>query len=343
MKTQSSNQNNRAPVVSLKSSNTPPPVLLTYTLQQYAGIAANGFNYTIPPATVDLISKLAMEVGSPTYIKTPVFQQKRQPEQPIRKKQVTHTHEEEDWTTIRSFHVTKIEKKEGVDGLINKIQLQLNKALDTNKVETNKNIVELLDELIQMEASKEDMEKVGNAFFNIASTNRFYSMLYAELYSRLIEKYDILKEAFQTNFSTFTGLFQKIECGDPDKNYSEFCDFIKVNEKRRALSLFFVNLSKIGVLPKSLLLETLKVLMEQIYELIHTPNKQNEVNELSEIIDIFYSEELVLNAGPESDVSGMSIKQIIHTVATSKPKTYVSLPSKAKFKFMDIIEGITKK
>ena len=39
-----------------------------YNLQQYAEIAFNGFEFTIPPETMDIITKLSSQVGSPTYI-----------------------------------------------------------------------------------------------------------------------------------------------------------------------------------------------------------------------------------------------------------------------------------
>jgi hypothetical protein len=325
---------------------SPRPNMLnpsTYSLQQFATIALNGFNYAIPEETLNLISQLAMKVGSPTYIKTPVFQKKIQNELPTRKKPSNHRpREEEDWGAIRSFQATKIEKKEGIDALINKIQLQLNKISETNRIEAEKNIVVLLDELLESGASEEDVHKVGDAFFHIASTNRFYSKLYADLYTNLIEKYVALKEVFQLSFNSFTGLFQKIECGDPDKNYGEYCDHVKQNEMRRALCLFFVNLSKNGVLDKELILQTLCTLMTQMCELMRTPDKKNEVNELSEIVSIIYSDELVAQSTEAHMVFGSTIKQLIVSIATSPPKTYESLASKAKFKFMDISDAMKK-
>ena len=45
----------------------------TYTLEMYSSIAFNGFEFTVPPETMDIITKLATQVGSPTYIKTPTF------------------------------------------------------------------------------------------------------------------------------------------------------------------------------------------------------------------------------------------------------------------------------
>jgi hypothetical protein len=115
---------------------------------------------------------------------------------------------------------------------------------------------------------------------------------------------------------------------------------VKQNETRRALCMFFVNLSKNGALSEELLLQTLCTLMNQTYELMMTPDKKNEVNELSEIVGIIYSDELVSHSTEQHMLHGLTIKQLIVSIANSAPKTYVSFASKAKFKFMDISDAM---
>lgn len=336
---------------------------ITYSLQNFADIAASGFNYTIAETVLLLINKLSSEVGSPTYVKTPVFQKKMHHDNAGhgasskddnrtggggggRKRGSTGSgsgssgvKEEEDWTTIRSFQATKIEKKEGIDGLINKMQLVLNKVTDKNKEDSVRAISDILNELVDSGATVEDMSKVGTTVFTIASTNRFYSKLYADIYANLIENYETLKDAFQTSFNAFEGLFQSIQCGDPDKNYNEYCDFVKINEQRRALSLFFVNLCKNGVLSRETLLQTLHTLVLQMDSLMKIAGKTGEVSELSEIIGIIYSEDL-MNTTSDCLIEGVTIKQWIINVSKSAPKTYLSLPSKAKFKLMDMADAM---
>ena len=48
----------------------------TYTLQDFNTIIFNGFNFTLSDEIVHKINELATQVGSPTYIKTPVFQKR---------------------------------------------------------------------------------------------------------------------------------------------------------------------------------------------------------------------------------------------------------------------------
>jgi hypothetical protein len=338
-----------------------------YNLQQYAEIAFNGFEFTIPPETMDIITKLSIQVGSPTYIKTPVFHTRANNvsnagnfgqntssssssscSANMKKKNGNKSTEvtDDDWESLRTFHATKIEKKEGLDGIFDKIRYQLNKITDKNYVEFKNNIIALLDSLIEEGASEDDMSKIGNALFDIASNNRFYSKLYADLYAELINKYSIMGEVFEKSYSSFMKLFDKVECGDPDKNYDDFCRINKVNECRRALSLFFVNLTTNTILTKMQLINTLHTLFVQLYNLIKIPNMLNESTELTEIIGIIYSKSLISNANDEFPnemkmmlVDGHTINDLINKIATSKAKEYPSLSSKAKFKFMDILES----
>ena len=46
---------------------------MVYTLSEINAISFNGFNYEIPETTINLIKSLAQQVGSPAYIKTPIF------------------------------------------------------------------------------------------------------------------------------------------------------------------------------------------------------------------------------------------------------------------------------
>ena len=45
-----------------------------YTLEKINEILYQGFEYKLPDENLAIISKLSSEVGSPDYIKTPVFQ-----------------------------------------------------------------------------------------------------------------------------------------------------------------------------------------------------------------------------------------------------------------------------
>ena len=47
-----------------------------YSLNEFNNIIFNGFNYELPEHIINTISTLSLEVGSPNYVKTPVFQKR---------------------------------------------------------------------------------------------------------------------------------------------------------------------------------------------------------------------------------------------------------------------------
>ena len=49
-----------------------------YTLDDIKQITFDSFNFTIHPNILKIINNLSAEVGSPTYIKTPIFKKKNQ-------------------------------------------------------------------------------------------------------------------------------------------------------------------------------------------------------------------------------------------------------------------------
>ena len=53
--------------------------VLKYSIQNFNDITFNGFNLTLPEETIKIISELSLQVGSPSYVKTPVFQKRENP------------------------------------------------------------------------------------------------------------------------------------------------------------------------------------------------------------------------------------------------------------------------
>lgn len=331
--------------------------MLKYTLKDFSNIAFAGFNIQLPNETIALINQLSSEVSSPSYIKTPVFQKKEsnsKSSSPPHSQNGFHTNShkkrkgnkgmevlnDDDWETLRTFQTTKIEQKEGLDAQIDTIRSNLNKISDKSYIDIRNKIIELIDTLISEKISRENLIRVGTTIFDIASTNRFFSKLYADLYSELISKYDIMKDIFTNCFSSFLSLFNTIECGDADKDYDLFCKINKDNERRKSLSTFFVNLMKNGIIDSSEIKKLLCNLMTQLVSSIKEDNKKSIVDELTENIAILYSKDLFDSQDDIDDylINDASVLETITMLANSKVKTFPSLSNKSIFKFMDMIE-----
>ena len=355
-----------------------------YHLRDFRDILFRGFDLKLSEPTMLIINELATQVGSPTYIKTPVFPKKetssasashfggsperygggggggggrsgggsRDHNNSGRQQQQRYSHRpsgmgggggrpaegvlDEDWESLRSFHATQLEKKKGIGSQIDILRSYLNKMTDKNGAELTGKIVQLMDTLLVDQVSEEDMGVVANAIFDIASTNRFYSKLYAELFCELVTRYEVMRRVFENCVATFLQVFDRIESGDPEKNYDLYCDINKKNEKRKSLSAFFVNLTLRGLIPRETLLEIVWNLLRQVFAMMAMPDKKNEVDEITENLALLCAQSFVMDS-PEERVNGMCVRMALDTLSKSKTKTFPSLSNKSIFKYMDMM------
>jgi hypothetical protein len=212
---------------------------------------------------------------------------------------------------------------------------------DANCNEMKRKIVDLVDEIYTSE-NEDTMNKVSSILFDIASTNLYFSKIYADLYADLINRFPSMRTVFEKSIHDYIELFDVIEFVDPAKDYDEFCRINKNNEKRKALSSFFVNLMKQNIIEKNTIIGLLRNLTAQLYNYISQENKKNEVDELTENIAILYEKQLFEGMDDDDfdyeEIDGYTIPEIIEKIANSKTKNYNSLTNKAVFKFMDLLE-----
>jgi superfamily II DNA/RNA helicase len=180
---------------------------MSYSLTKFREIMFNGFDFVIPNDNVELINLLASQVGSQTYVKTPVFK-KRDPSDGVifgassnqsnfklgggnRKKKGNRNMEinDDDWESLRTFQATKIEQKNGMDSQIDLIRLLLNKLTDKTFLEIRGNIIAKLDEIISSSDFTEEVSsKISNVIYDISANNKFFSKIYADLYAEILNK-----------------------------------------------------------------------------------------------------------------------------------------------------------
>ena len=332
--------------------------MMRYNLTDFHNITFNGFEIKLPEDTLSIISEIAQQVGSPTYIRTPTFAKKENvasssikygssgftgPDSGFKRRKRNKNVEsvnDEDWETIRSFQATKIEQKIGIDSKIDLLRTCLNKLTDKNYDELIEKIVDNFEELVKNDTSDEDMLKVGNSIFDIASNNRFFSKMYADLYALLIKKFEIMKVIFENSLDTFLELFKTIEYVESEQDYDRFCKINKDNEKRKALSLFFVNLCTNKIISEEKIVVIACDLMKQVINLIKENNKKNEVDEITENIAILYNKTIFEKCSSDVDqkIENELFIDIIHRLSLCKVKTYPSLSNKSIFKYMDMID-----
>jgi hypothetical protein len=329
------------------ATTSPSGPLIKFSIDDFERIKNNGFSYTLSPQTMAIIQALADQVGSPEYIKTPQFHKVEikdgiQQNRKRRGGQKAYEVNDEDWDSVRSFKTTLISKKEGIAAVIDQIRKHLNKMTDKTYCTLRDNIIKEIEGLAEgIVDSMEDEEfikeinKIGEALFTIASGNSFYSTMYAKLYKDLMEKFAFMKTIFEANFKNFNTLFNDFSYCDPNKDYDQFCHINKVNEKRRALSLFYVNLMKENLIDENEIVTILTQIQNSMLSSILEIDKKNVVDEMTEIFYI-----IVVNGIDKINklVEWSSIEAFISKFAGFKPSSHPSITNKTIFKFMDILD-----
>jgi hypothetical protein len=325
-----------------------------YSLDQFSTISFNGFDFTIPKETYDMIHYLTNEVGCPSYVKTPVFHKKidtssifETQKAPIsskgkRKGNKAAEISNEEWESIRNFQATKLEEKTGLDSEIDQIRLHLNKITDKTFTDMKDKLIIIINNLCIAGLDENGMDKISKTIYDISSSNKFYSKIYADVYAELVEKYPWLKKLFEQKLEGFIGAFENIQYCDPEKDYNKFCDMNKMNEQRKATTQFYMNLYRNGFIHASIMTENLQTLLERVREMVDENDKKNEVDEYTENIAIMYDKTMIETAEEDTDdeycVGSLSIYEFIMKMAKSKAKDYKSLSNKSIFKYMDLVD-----
>ena len=207
--------------------------------------------------TIQIINAIAQRVGAPTYQRTPIFKKRGNGggrQGPRQRQRATIT--ANDWSEMRNFKVTKLEKNEaGIEVYIDKLRTFLNKITASNYNDMCREIIKTLGHILDSNPPEADILKVGEAIFEIGSANTFWSEMYAALYKDLIKTFPIMESICNKTLDSFLELFTDIVFVSADEDYDKFCEINKINSKRRALSAYFIHLMNYGVVTTELMLE----------------------------------------------------------------------------------------
>jgi hypothetical protein len=353
--------------------------LKQYALDDFNDILLRGFSYDLKDSNViELISSLSNKVGAPTYIKTPVFPKREKPTTNAGMTNLSNSTSnvssqdvfsssalpsirrvrnkpsqisDDDWMLIRTFQKTELKKTEGIEKRIDTVRSLLNKLTDATYSVIETEILSEVNNIIQGTSDvneslsagdrfhEENIEKIAHSIFNTASSNMFYSALYAKLFKRLVQRHDIFTKVFEKSYSEFVGLFKKVEYVDPNVDYNKFCEITKMNDKRKAMSMFIVNLMKESMLDLDSVVEIIIELQHMVTLYIKQVNKFNELEELNENIFILITNgKNVLSTHEKWEHVVSNIKFL--SMLKVKMKEYPSVNNKLIFKNMDILEEL---
>ena len=326
-----------------------------YTLNEINDISFIGFECVLNDETLLLIEEINNKVGSPSYIKTPIFNKRIKKNQNNclglikinnnamnQKKKIKEILNDDDWDLLSSFEVTKIEKKEGIDTEIIDIRSLLNMLTESNFSNKYDSIILILDKLTVF--SLEEKNKMYNVIIDITSGNSFYSEIYARLFSKIAEKYKILNDLLTDRIKIYLTNFEFVENVNKNESYDEICKKNKENDKSEAFSLFLVNLEKYNVIKKEVIIDIIEQLLQKLLFYLKNSLYKSMVDKIIENLFILYKKDWVENISikiNEKDKIKTKIIELINGIVENiKINIYPGISNKSKsyFKLIDILE-----
>jgi hypothetical protein len=161
-----------------------------------------------------------------------------------------------------------------------------NDASNNNTVPIKQNKFDLLDDDSSDDESEPIQSSENNliiqSIFDIASSNKFYSELYARLYQTVIDQYQQLHFSNTSIMQDYINNISAVEYADSDKDYDHYCVINKQNDKRRALTTFIAFLTKLGVVEVKTTQQIIDKMIQYIMTLVDEENKTHIVEEIIE-------------------------------------------------------------
>lgn len=309
---------------------------VTYTLPEILSIRDNGINNFLDERALAIINEIASLVGAVGYIKTPNFPRHD-------KRRNNESVNTDDWEHIRTFKATELKQKEGSEKIIDDINKILNKITDRTYDSCKTEIIDKLKLTVDDPNLKSDVHKIGTCIFKVASCNKFFSLLYAQLYKDLIISFDFMNEIFEKNYTEISKEFEHIEVCLSSENYDKLCENNKKNDNRKSLCQFYVNLMLKGIISANQLLDIITLVQTKFSALLATENNTEIVEEFSELLYIFLSQsyKYVKKSGDIETINGyQKVLDVVIIISESNKKSFPSISNKIIFRQMDILDDL---
>ena len=288
-----------------------------YTILDYLKFEIEINDFNLNKLTLDIINNIVSKVGSPDYQKTPVFKKRNKlPKQ--------------NNMLLKINNNKQPKEKNTSDNYLHKIRSNINKLTNNNydeQLTTIKNII------LDISCNDEMLLNIGKTIYELGNSNKFWSKTYAKLFLDLIKDYPVMKDSYSLIVNDYITLFDNIEYVDPNENYNKFCDFNKENEKRKAHSLFLVNMMSVGLINKSFIEEIIISLYDKFMEFISEDNYVYNVEEIVENLIILYKNSYNV-------INNNKINEQIINISKLNTEDYPSLNNKTIFKCYDLLDEI---
>jgi hypothetical protein len=311
-------------------------VIQHYSLEQFQQYELNGGKFQVSVEIRELIDSVNKQIVPIVLDKNEHEKYKKTIPQPRKQRPSgTKAQEDQSWERIREFRATPvITALSGPEKLIQDVRSALNKMSSKNyEVQKDQIITLLRNNVGEINAD------VSKTIFDIASTNRFYAEIYAKLYKELIAQFPIFTDLLNNFIVAFVNNVREIEHVDGDKDYELFCAYNKRNDMRKAMTVFLVYLMKEEVLSKIRIINIILIFQELTTKYLDEPNKVNEVDEITEVLFLFFQEGKDRFQDIQTEwIWKFKVVPLVQQISKYKKNNKPSISSRTIFKYMDMIE-----
>ena len=240
-----------------------------------------------------------------------------------------------EWETMRSFKATKIESKTGIEKIVNDIRIALNKMSDKNYEKQQSAVLALVADHFNGSESEEDTRRISRAIFDIASTNKLNSGIYANLYKSLVSLNIVFRTLLDEFVSGVTNMDGFPIYVDPDTDYDGFCVYSKACDRKKATSTFLVHCLKVDLIDPSQIAQILGEFLEYVETHIESDGFSKLVEEVIENVFV-----ITTLCGKSLTSRKTDWKPVVERLAARRSDGLPSFSNRAAFKCMDILEQI---
>jgi hypothetical protein len=300
----------------------------SYTISQIKGVLDAGLSFALSDVAVQNIVKLSEDMGLGTPSTTPRV---------VIPKLST---KQEDVFVRRKDPVSSIPKPTGIEAVIATIRLTMNKVTAKTVATAQETVIQLGENVA--ETSPENLGGVVSYLFEIMSGNKINSRPLADMMHAICTRFPAIKTMIDGHVADMPKKYEDIRYVDPDEDYDEYCVTNAQNQRRRAKSMFLVNLVRTGAYPVSIVIALLTTLLTTIHGQKEVEEKKFINNELIEHVEIMCVEDMLLREGEGGAQQIMASVRELEAIrgmrADQRPK---GLSSKLMCSCINILERIS--
>ena len=315
--------------------------MITYNLNDYTNILLNNPNISLSDDVLSVYKTLVSNLNITTVTSTSSVRtdtETRDRRGGYRRNKNTKRSDLLTSDKVVEFKQRSLVDEDGPEKLMITIKASLNKLTNKN-YDSHRDIITTSLEELNDKYDDTYMETFTNHLFDIASKNKFYSEMYATLYKELEQIYPTLQERKSKFIEECVENLDTIQYIDENTDYDGFCKNNKMNDIRRAMNIFMINLFKKDICDISNIMKIMSIIQTKVLTNRDVENTSYITEELTENLFIFVSES---SKKLRDHPHWKTIRQFIIDQSKTKAKDHVGLTSRITFKYMDMIDLLKK-